>query len=458
MTDNFNETHHPFETSPNKTLLTLAVPVLFSMIAEPLTGLVDTAFVSRLGAEAMAALGIGTMVFSSVFWVFGFLGVGTQTEVSQALGRGDTTRAASLCWLAVKIAAVLGVVLGIFVLPILGMIAGMMGGEGPVRDLAVDYMSYRLLGAPAVLVVLSCFGAMRGFQDMRSPLWVAVGMNAINVVLDWLLVFGIGPFPQMGVGGAALASAISQWIGAFWALLVVKKHYGVTFGFNLVDARRLFVIGGDMFVRTGCVCLFLLLCTRFATKAGADSGAAHQAIRQFFVFLALFLDAFAISGQSLVGYFVGRADRSSARNVAALVCKWSFWTGIILTAAMYLGQKQVAWMLVPEEATMVFGPAWLAVTFLQPINALSFATDGIHLGTGDFRYLRNAMMIAVLTSTCVLFIVDWIHPEHMLFWIWVVAGLWTTLRALFGMIRIWPGIGDGPLNIPSATPLFSTDR
>ncbi|WP_320170768.1 MATE family efflux transporter [Maridesulfovibrio sp.] len=436
---------HSFEKNPNKTLLTLAVPVLFSMIAEPLTGLVDTAFVSRLGAEALAALGIGTMVFSSIFWVFGFLGVGTQTEVSHALGKGDTERSSSFCWLAVKISAVLGLLLAIFGFPVLSFISGMMGGSGPVRELSVDYMSYRLLGAPAVLVVLSCFGAMRGFQDMRSPLWVAVGMNAINVPLDWMLVFGIGPFPEMGVGGAALASAISQWIGAVWALLVVRKHYGVSLGFNLADARRLFVIGGDMFVRTGCVCLFLLLCTRFATRAGADSGAAHQAIRQFFVFLALFLDAFAISGQSLVGYFIGSADRVSARKVAALVCKWSFWTGAVLSVAMFLGQQQVVWMLVPEEAAMVFAPAWVAVTILQPVNALSFATDGIHLGTGDFRYLRNAMLIAVLISSAALFVVDFIHPDRMLFWIWVVTGLWTTLRALLGMIRIWPGIGDGPL-------------
>lgn len=438
---------HPFEIKPNRTLLALAIPVLFSMVAEPLTGLVDTAFVAKLGPEELSSLGIGTIVFSSVFWVFSFLGIGTQTEVSHALGNDDLTRASSLGWMAAGISTVLGMTLALLVYPFLGSIAAMMGGEGVVRDLAVDYMNYRLLGAPAVLVVLACFGSLRGYQDMRSPLWIALGMNAVNVVLDWCLVFGKGPFPVMGVGGAALASAINQWIGAVWAILVVRKHYGFNTGFNLADARRLFVIGGDMFVRTGCVCLFLLLCTRFATKAGAESGAAHQAIRQFFVFLALFLDAFAISGQSLVGYFVGRADRNTARKVAALVCKWSFATGVLLTIGMYFGQQPVVWLLVPDEAAMVFAPAWLAVTFLQPINALSFATDGIHLGTGDYRYLRNSMFIAVITSAFLLFVVDWLSPDHMLFWIWVVAGIWTSLRALLGMVRIWPGIGDGPLAV-----------
>ncbi|OEU67799.1 MAG: MATE family efflux transporter [Desulfovibrio sp. S3730MH75] len=445
MTVDTNPKLHPFEAKPNKTLLTLAIPVLFSMIAEPLTGLVDTGFVASLGPEPLSSLGIGTMVFSSIFWVFGFLGIGTQTEVSHALGKGDLKRASSLCWLAVAISIVLGCVLALCVLPLLGYIAGIMGGEGEVHSLAVEYMKFRLIGAPAILVTLSCFGSLRGYQDMRTPLYVAVGMNLINVVLDWSFVFGHGPFPALGVGGAALASSISQWIGAFWAVIVVRQKYGFDTGFSLSDAKRLFSIGGDMFVRTGGVCFFLLLCTRFATKAGADSGAAHQAIRQFFVFLALFLDAFAISGQSLVGYFIGSANRMMARKVAVLVCQWSFGTGVLLSIAMYFGQEPVGWLLVPQEAAAVFAPAWLAVTFLQPINALSFATDGIHLGTGDFHYLRNAMLIAVGVSSAMLVVVDYFQPEHMLLWIWVIAGVWTSLRALLGMIRIWPGIGQGPL-------------
>ena len=436
---------HPFEERPNKTLLFLAIPVLFSMIAEPLTGLVDTAFVAKIGAESLSSLGIGTMVFSSVFWIFGFLGIGTQTEVSHALGKGDLKRASSLCWLAVAIAIILGVVLAVSVFPLLGYISGIMGADGSVRLLAVDYMKYRLIGAPAVLVTLSCFGSLRGYQDMRTQLYIAVGMNLINVFLDWGFVFGHGPFPELGVGGAALASSISQWIGALWSVYVVKKHYGFNTGFSLSDARRLFSIGGDMFIRSGGVCLFLLLCTRFATKAGADSGAAHQAIRQFFIFLALFLDAFAISGQSLVGYFIGSAKKLMARKVAVLVCQWSFCTGVLLSLAMYLGQDSVSWLLVPPEAGAVFGPAWLAVTFLQPVNALSFATDGIHSGTGDFHYLRNAMLIAVCVSTVMLLVVDYCKPEHMLLWIWIVAGIWTSIRAILGMIRIWPGIGQAPL-------------
>ncbi len=438
---------HSFEARPHKTLLTLAVPVLFSLVAEPLTGLVDTAFVSRLGADPLAARGVGTMVFSSVFWIFGFLGIGTQTEVSQSLGKGNEDRASSLCWLAVGLSLLLGSALALSVYPLLGVIAEVMGAQGEVMSLACDYMSYRLIGAPAILVTLSCFGSLRGYQDMRTPLWIAVGLNAMNIALDWALVFGVGPFPALGVSGAALASSFSQWFGAFWAVIEVKKRSGLNFNFGMKDVRRLFVIGGDLFIRTGSVCLFLLLCTRAATKAGAEAGAAHQAIRQFFVFLALFLDAFAISGQSLVGYFIGRADTFNARRVASLVCWWSFGTGAVLSLLMLIGKQQVSWLLVPEEAAAVFAPAWLAVSVLQPVNALSFATDGIHLGTGDFGYLRNSMFTAVLISSLGIAAIEILRPEHMLLWIWIVSGIWTTLRAVFGMVRIWPGIGRAPLKL-----------
>ncbi|WP_034633841.1 MATE family efflux transporter [Maridesulfovibrio bastinii] len=445
MEDTAKNQHHAFESHPHKTLFTLAIPVLFSLVAEPVTGLVDTAFISRLGAQPMAALGIGTMVFSSVFWIFGFLGIGTQTEVSHSLGKGDEVRASSLCWLAVGLGLVLGFLLIAVLYPMLGIIAEGMGGTGDVLQYAQEYMRYRLLGAPAILVTLSCFGALRGYQEMQTPLWIAVGLNAVNICLDWLLVFGHGPFPEMGVAGASLASSISQWFGAAGALIIIKRRFGLNLNFGIKDIRRLFVIGGDLFIRTGSVCVFLLFCTRVATRAGADAGAAHQAIRQFFVFLALFLDSFAISGQSLVGYFIGCSDIFHARKVASLVCFWSFITGIFLMIAMILGENTVIWILVPKEAVKVFIPAWLAVSLLQPINSLSFATDGIHLGTGDFSYLRNSMFTAVLISVAAIFLVERLEPENMLLWIWIISGIWTSLRALFGMIRIWPGIGRAPL-------------
>lgn len=437
---------HPFVQKPNRTLLTLAVPVLFSLVAEPLTGLADTAFVARLpGSEPVAALGVGTMAFSSVFWGFNFLGVGTQTEVARDVGGDNLEHAVKVVSLASVIAVCVGFFLMIASVPLLPSIASVLGGHGPVNDLACEYMFYRLLGAPAVLLSLTWFGALRGVQDMRTPLYVAVGINIINVFLDWLLIAGVEPVPPMGVAGAAVASSVSQWIGAIWLLVVVRRRIGLTWNMRGAGITKLLGIGGDLFVRTGMVLLFLALCTRVANNAGADEGAAYQAIRQFFVFSALFLDAFAITGQSLVGYFLGAGDRCLARNVARTVCLWSVGTGVVLCAAMLVGKDAIAWLLVPPTALAVFGPAWLVVAMFQPVGSLSFATDGIHWGSGDFRYLRNAMIVSSLAAGILVLTVEAFAPENLLVYVWLATALWTLLRASFGLARVWPGIGNAPL-------------
>lgn len=436
---------HPYLRAPRRTLLAMTLPVLVSLIAEPLTGLADTAFVARLGTEHLAALGVGTMVLTSAFWVFSFLGVGTQTELANCLGAQDRHRASMVLTASLVLALGLGTLSALLAWVFVEPAARAMGGDGEILAMAVDYMHHRLIGAPAVLLTMSCFGALRGLQMMRAPLFIAAGLNGLNILLDWVLIFGLGPFPALGISGAAIATTISQWFGAIWAVLLVHRHIGIARNVRPADLRKLIVIGGDLFVRTAMVLAFLLLATRVATEAGAQSGAAHQAIRQFFFFTALFLDAFAITGQSLIAYFMGRGTTQHARHVAATVCLWSTGTGLLMAAGMLLFQRPVAWLLVPADALAAFSQAWLIAAALQPVNALSFATDGIHWGTGDFRYLRNSMVASALCGMAVLFMTPAQQGLPALSWVWVATGVWTAMRAILGMVRIWPGVGDAPL-------------
>ena len=196
---------HPFKKAPHKTLVTLSIPVLFSLVAEPVTGLVDTAFIARLGSSPLAALGVGTTILSGIFWVFNFLGVGSQTEVARRLGQEDPSMAAAISTLALLLGAICGFLLigiGLLLIP---WIVRVMGATGHVFDQAVQYMVIRVFGAPAVLVSLAAFGVLRGLQDMRTPLKIAVGLNVVNIVLDPVLIFGWGPVPPLGIAGAALA-------------------------------------------------------------------------------------------------------------------------------------------------------------------------------------------------------------------------------------------------------------
>ncbi len=432
-----------FLTSPLRTFFSLWVPVLLSLIAEPLTGLVDTAFVSRLGADALAALGVGTMVLSSVFWIFNFLSVGSQTEISQALGRRQMDRGIRIASLAMLLATAAGLVLMLLAWLFSAPVAAAMGASGDVHHQAAVYIRWRACGAPAVLLTLTAFGVLYGLQEMRTPLLIAVGVNSMNIVLDWLLIFGAGPLPALGITGAAVASTVSQWLGATVAVNRVYRRLGFTGAIQLGDMRRLMQVGADMFVRTGMLTLFLLLATRAATRLGPEAGAAHQAIRQVWVFTALFLDASAIAAQSLIGWFVGSGRIGDARRVAGFVCLWSTIIGAVLAVVMLGGRHLIAAALVPPSANVLFFAAWTAAALTQPIGALAFATDGIHWGTGDFGYLRNVVVLATLCGVAAIGMLDDRFPG-MLMGIWWITGGWLAIRAGFGLLRIWPAIGRSP--------------
>ncbi len=434
---------HPFVRAPHRTLVALSIPTLFSLIAEPLTGLIDTAFISRLGAEALAALGVGTIILSSIFWVFNFLSIGTQTEVAKAHGQNNQTHASALVGMGLLMAAGFGALVALAGYPLTPTIATAMGADGVVHEFATTYIRIRLLGGPAILVTLVSFGALRGLQDMQSPLWIALAINVINIVLDAVLIFGLSIIPALGIAGAAWASVAGQWVGAGLAIWNVHRKIGLAGKLNSADAKKLLVIGGDLFVRTGMLTFFLLLTTRAATRMGAEAGAAHQAIRQIWMFTALLLDAFAITGQSLVGYFMGAGAIQHARRVAFVACGWGFWTGVALALGMWIGEDVVVQLLVPASAVALFSSAWYLSALFQPLNALTFATDGIHWGTGDFKFLRNAVITATLTGWLLLQFVDVSAPEALT-GLWLITGIWICVRAVLGILRIWPGIGISP--------------
>lgn len=445
---------HPFVLRPNRTLLALSLPVLFSLIAEPVTGLVDTAFVARLGAVPLAALGVGASALSSVFWIFAFLGIATQTEVAQTYGRGDYVAARKVVSLALALGVVVSLLIACILLPAASPVSALLGAEGKMLGLATEYIQLRLLGAPAVMVVIIGFGALRGTQDMRTPLWIALAINLANVALDYLLIFD-GPLsPGFGVAGAAVASTVSQWLGAIWMIWIVRRRLGLSRDLNLRDSQRLLVVGRDLFIRSGSLTLFILFATRVATQIGAEAGAAHQVIRQVWFFTALVLEAFATTAQSLVGYFYGSGRIVYARKVANQTTYWSLGTGFGLMFAMLLATPYVTGLFVPMEAATAFHSAWIIGALSQPLNALAFATDGIHWGTSDYGYLRNAMAAATLCGLVGLQFID-IDSADAFNRVWLVSVTWIAIRAFWGVARVYPGIGASPLRAAAAPAIGS---
>ena len=438
-----------FLRHPHRTILLLSLPILFSLIAEPVTGLIDTGFVAQLGKVPLAALAVGSSALSSVFWIFGFLGIGTQTEVAQSYGKGNIAGAVKAVSLALMLGVLISLALAALLIPGASLLSQALGAEGEVLELAALYVQLRMLGAPAVIITIVGFGALRGMQDMKTPLWIALGVNIANIILDYLFIFGGFFIPAMGVGGAALASSLSQWIGAGWMLWELKRKLGFRGDINLRHGFRLIKVGRDLFIRTGLLTLFLLLATRAATQMGAEAGAAHQVIRQVWFFTALVLEAFATTAQSLVGYFFGSGRMRHAKRVAALTTGWSLGAGVLLMIGMLATTPWVIAAFVPEDTAAIFLAAWLVASLSQPFNALAFITDGIHWGTSDYGFLRNVMMAA---TVCGLAGLQRIATDQLEAFtsVWLVTLLWMGVRAFLGLLRLYPGIGNSPFRLDMA--------
>jgi MATE family multidrug resistance protein len=415
-----------------------------ALVVEPFAGLVDTAFVERLGPAHASALAAATTVFASVVWVFNFLGVGTQTAVALSHGRGEADSTSEGATVAVVLAAGCGLALAAALWPLLDVVARWMSDDLVVQIGTVSYLKIRLLGAPAILIMLANLGALRGLQRMKTTFWIAGAVSLANIVLDPILIFGWGFVPRLEIAGAAWATTASQIGGAIVSLTVVGRTVGYARTFHWRRVADLLAVGRDMVVRTGALLAFLLVATRTALQAGVDSGAAHQAIRQVWMMMAFLLDAFAHSAQSLIGYFLGASDLQTARHVARVACTWGLATGLGIAGALFGLEGLVATLLVPPSAVALFSGSWFACAFAQPLNSLSFVTDGIHWGTGDFAFLRNVMLVSTLIGISCLLLIDTASPQALNM-VWWTTALWIGIRASFGILRIWPGTPGSPL-------------
>ncbi|MFK7800577.1 MAG: MATE family efflux transporter [Anaerolineae bacterium] len=436
---------HQFIKEPNKAMILLAVPVLFSLIAEPITGLIDTTFITSLGVAPLAALGIGTSVLSLGFWVFNFLGVSTHTEVAQALGRQKHKEAAKITGLALLVALALGLLVIAIVWPLAPTMVPWAGASEPeVIDNAVTYVRYRLIGAPAVIMLMVVFGTLRGLQDMVSSMYIAIGINVLNIGLDWALIFGIGPFPEWGIAGAATASAIAQWIGVLWGIAIVGRKLGLTSQIDFSRSLALFKVGGDIFIRSGMLILFLFFGTRVANQMGAEAGAAHQVIRQLWILGVFIMEAFAETTQSLSGYFFGANMLKQTRRVAGYGMVWGVASGFFVSALLFASTGLVNRWMLPAAAVAPFAAGWILAVVSQPISSIAFITDGVLWGTGDYGYMRNGMIFASVAGIALLWLVERSGSTNLL-WVWAITVVWIIIRAVWGAVRIWPGVGTAPL-------------
>ncbi len=363
-------------------------------MAEPVYVLVDTAIVGHLGTPQLAGLALAGQLLLSVYALFIFLAYGTTAAVARLLGAGRAADAAQWGVQALLMALVAGVASGALLYGLSDPLLRLLGGEGEVLAQARIYLHISLAGLPALLIMLAGVGYLRGGLDMARPLKVAALTAAGNLVLEVILVYGLG----FGIGASALSTVVAQWVGALlyvrWVLQAARPHIRSMRPDPSV-LRRLLGTGGSLLVRTAALQGAFVVAAAVAARTGVADLAAHQVNSQLFAFSALGLDALAIAAQAMVGTMLGAGDAAGARAVSRRVTWWGLLAGLAAALLAVALRPVLPQLFSPDPAVVALaGFLMLHLALMLPINGVVFALDGVLIGAGDLRYLAGAMTAA----------------------------------------------------------------
>lgn len=381
----------------DREILRLAVPAFLALVAEPLYLLADAAIVGHLGTPELAGLGVAGVVLQTAIGLCVFLAYGTTASVARHLGAGDLRRALAQgvdgIWLAVVIGSVT-TVLGIVLTPTL---IGAFDVGPEIARHGEAYLRIAFLGTVPLLVMLATTGVLRGLQDTRTPLVVAVVGNAANVVLNLVLVFGLGPVPALGVAGAALGSVVAQ-TGSALALLAVVVRAAREHDASLTPDRAGILAAAHaaigLVVRTLALRAAILAGTYAVTIAGSDSGvelATHQIAITLWSFLAFALDAVAIAAQALTGKALGEGDVAHTRALTDRMVRWGLGSGVVTGLGLAAVSPWLGVVFTDDPAVrQLLVPVLLVAAAGQPLAGVVFVLDGVLIGAGDGTYLAWA--------------------------------------------------------------------
>ena len=387
----------PARRSPHdREIVRLALPALGALAAEPLYILVDTAIVGHLGTNPLAGLAVAGTVLTATFAIFNFLAYSTTGAVARQIGAGNRRAAAEQGVDGFWLAAGLGLLLTGLGLALAPVIVDVMGASAQVHRYAQTYLQLSILGAPALLITLAGAGYMRGLQDTRTTLVIAVASNAANIAVEIAFVYGL----DLGIAGSAWGTVLAQYGAAIAYVAVAARTVRVAHAAIRPQAagiRATARVGGRLVIRTGSLLAAFLAATAIASRIGDDDVAAHQIAFQVFLFLGLSLDALAIAGQAMIGRFLGAEDPAEARAAARRMLEWGVTVGVAFGIGLAALRPWIVPLFTPDGVVQDLAlQVLLVLAAMQPLNAIVFVLDGVLIGAGDVSYLAAAMLVATL--------------------------------------------------------------
>ncbi|QNG19160.1 MATE family efflux transporter [Rhodococcus triatomae] len=418
----------PVDDVPARRVFGLAVPALGVLAAEPLYLLFDIAVVGRLGALPLAGLAVGGLILALVSTQLTFLSYGTTARAARRHGAGDRRGAVGEGVQATWLALIVGTALVVAVQLLAGPIVGLVAGGADIAAAAESWLRIAIFGAPLILVGMAGNGWMRGVQNTVRPLKFVVAGLALSAVLCPVLVHGLFGAPRWELEGSAVANVVGQSLSAvlFLGALVREK---VDLRPRGAVMRVQALMGRDLVLRSLAFQACFLSAAAVASRFGAASVAAHQVVLQLWNLVTLTLDSLAIAAQTLVGAALGAGRPDSARRLSRRITVWSTIFALVLAAVFAAGYRVIPRLFTGDTAVLAeMAGAWWFFVAIMPIAGIVFALDGVLLGAGDVKFLRNATLACALVGFLPFI---WLS----LAFDWGLPGIWTGLT-VFIVLRM----------------------
>ena len=420
----------------DRRILLIAVPALGSLLVEPIYVLTDTAVVGRLGTTSLGGLALASTVLNTLVWVFNFLSYGTTVRVAVRRGRDDAAGAATdalqALWLAVGIGIVVAAGIGLAA----AWLVGLVGDDPAVIDEGVTYLRVSVVGVPFQFLVIACIGYLYGLPDTKRPFVVLLLSTTANLVLELVLVFGFG----WGIAGSAWGTVVAQILSAvvFLAIVVPSLRADGLRRLSVVPSVMWAVlkVGAHLVQRTAFLLAALAVATAAASRVGTVELAGHQIAAQLFLFLAIGVDMFKVSGQSLVGHALGAGRPDEARDVVDHLYGWAWRVGGLLTVITLALSPVLPHLFTGDPAVVRAATVALVVLALMQVPAsLTFVLDGVLMGANDFRDLRWQTILAF--AACLpVFAAVFARPSLGLVTVWLGMFVWICVRAAKNHARV----------------------
>ena len=413
----------------HKRVLGVAIPIVLANATIPILGAVDTGVVGQMGlAVPIGAVGIGAIIISAIYWLFGFLRMGTTGLTAQAIGSNDHSETSALLVRGILIGLGAGLVLIMTQIPLFSAALGIAPASFEVESLAQEYLKIRVYSAPAAIAIFGITGWLIANERTRAVLVLMLLINSINIVLDFVFVLRLG----WGVEGVAFATLIAEWSGLFFGLWLARKGFKNGYWKNwsqIFDRARLTKmakVNSDILIRSVLLEIAFVSFLFLGSSFDDATLAANQVLIQFLNITAYAMDGFAFAAEALVGKALGAKNRLIFRRSAIMTSQWGFGSVLVMALAFYVFGNTIINVMTTAEDVRAVSYEYLPWMVLAPlVGAAAWMLDGIFIGATRTADMRNMMFISFCVYLIALALLLPKYGNH---------GLWASL-IIFSIAR-----------------------